>query len=144
NGWRLSDPSFAKEMAEAGLKLVHVSVYSVRPEVEAKLRGMSGTLERAFAAIRNAHEHGIEVNVNCVINKLNADHLDENIDYFIEHHPYVRHFIWNNLDPSMGRAEVNQAQFLHKLADFEVSLSRAMRKLYETGRTFRVEKVPLC
>jgi len=144
NGWRLSDRGFAKEMADAGLKLVHVSVYSVRSEVEAKLRGMPGTLEKAFAAIANAHEHGIEVNVNCVINKLNADHLDENIDYFIEHHPYVRHFIWNNLDPSMGRAEVNQAQFVHRLADFEVSLARAMRKLHESGRSFRVEKVPLC
>lgn len=144
NGSRLSDPNFAKAMAEAGLELVHVSVYSVREDVEAKLRAMPGTLERAFAAIRNAHEYGIEVNINCVINKLNADHLDENIRYFIEHHPYIRHFVWNNLDPSMGRAEVNQAEYLHNLADFEVSLHRAMRLLNDSGRSFRVEKVPLC
>jgi hypothetical protein len=73
---------------------------------------------------------GVEVNVNCVINKLNADHLDENIRHFIEHHPYVRHFVWNNLDPSMGRAEVNQDQFTPRLADFELSLHRAMRLLH--------------
>ncbi len=77
NGWRLADEDFAREMAEAGLKLVHVSVYSVRPEVEAKLRGVPNTLERAFAAVANAHKYGIEVNINCVINQLNADHLDE-------------------------------------------------------------------
>src|SRR5262245_4517221 len=29
NGWRLSEPDFAKTMADAGLQLVHVSVYSV-------------------------------------------------------------------------------------------------------------------
>jgi len=144
NGWRLSDPEFARAVAEAGVKLVHVSVYSVRPEIEEKLRGTPGTLEKAFAAAKNAHDYGIDVNINCVINKLNADHLDENIEYWIEHHPYIRHFIWNNLDPSMGRAEVNQAQFTPRLADFEVSLQRAMRRLYTTGRTFRVEKVPLC
>lgn len=144
NGYRMSDPEFAREMAAAGLKLVHISIYSVRPEVEEKLRGLSGTLERAFAALDNAHAAGIEVNVNCVINKLNADHLDENIRYYAKHHPYVRHFIWNNLDPSMGRAEVNQAQFTPRLADFEVSLDRAMRLLHASGRTFRVEKVPLC
>jgi hypothetical protein len=112
--------------------------------VEAKLRGLPDTLPKAFAAVENAHKHGIEVNINCVINKLNADHLDENIRYWIDHHPYIRHFVWNNLDPSMGRAEVNQAQYTPRLADFEVSLHRALRLLHASGRTFRVEKVPLC
>lgn len=144
NGTRMADPNFARDMASAGLKLVHVSVYSVRPEVEERLRGASGTLEKAFQAVENAHRFGIEVNINCVINKLNADHLDEGIAYWIKVHPYIHHFIWNNLDPSMGRAEVNQDQFTPKLADFEVSLARALRMLHRSGRTFRVEKVPLC
>lgn len=144
NGSRLADPDFARAVAEAGVKIAHVSVYSVKPEVEEVLRGASGTLEKAFAAVRNAHEYGIEININCVINKLNADHLHENIDYWIENHPYIRHFVWNNLDPSMGRAEVNQDKFTPRLAEFEVSLQKALRKLYATGRTFRVEKVPLC
>ena len=144
NGSRMADEGFAREMAEAGLKLVHVSVYSTRPEVEAVLRGAEGTLEKAYASVENAHRFGVEVNINCVINKLNADHLDENIRHWITHHPHVRHFVWNNLDPSMGRAEVNQAQFTPRLADFELSLHRALRLLHQSGRTFRVEKVPLC
>lgn len=144
NGWRLADRDFAKEMAEAGLAIVHVSIYSVRPEVEERLRGIPGTLERAHAAIENAHEFGIDVNVNCVINALNADHLDENVRELVRLHPHVRHFVWNNLDPSMGRAEVNQEQFTPRLADFELSLHRALRFLDKTGRTFRVERVPLC
>jgi hypothetical protein len=112
--------------------------------VEERLRGTSGTLEKAFAAVENAHRHGVEVNINCVINKLNADHLDENIRHWLTHHPHIGHFVWNNLDPSMGRAEVNQAEFTPRLADFELSLHRAMRQLHQSGRTFRVEKVPLC
>src|SRR5271170_4839045 len=87
NGWRLAEPEFAREMAEAGLRLVHVSIYSVRPEIEARLRGLPGTLDKAFAAIDNAHNHGIEVNVNCVINKLNADHLDESVRQILARHP---------------------------------------------------------
>jgi radical SAM family protein len=144
NGWRMADPDFAREMAEAGLKIVHVSVYSVRPEIEERLRGTPGTLERAFAAVDNANAYGIDVNINCVINKLNADHLDEGIRHWITHHPHIRHFVWNNLDPSMGRAEVNQAEYTPRLADFELSLHRALRLLHQSGRTFRVEKVPLC
>ncbi len=144
NGHRLAEDSFARDMAEAGLRLVHVSVYSVRPEVEEALRATPGTLERAFRAMENAHRHGIEVNVNCVINQQNADHLDENIRHHLRHQPFVRHFVWNNLDPSMGRAEVNQADYTPRLRDFEVSLHRALTLLHRTGRTFRVEKVPLC
>lgn len=144
NGSRLAEPAFAREMAQAGLQLVHVSVYSVRPEVEALLRGMEGSLPKAFSAVENAISNGIEVNINCVINRLNAGHLHENIEYWLEHHPAIRHFVWNNLDPSMGRAEVNQAQFTPRLRDFEASLFRALSLLHQSGRTFRVEKVPLC
>lgn len=144
NGWRLAEPDFASQLADAGLQHVHVSVYSVRPEIEEKLRGVAGTLPRAFQAVDLVSRLGMTVDINCVINRLNADHLDENIDYWIRNHPQVRHFVWNNLDPSMGRAEVNQAQFVPRLRDFEVSLHRALKRLAETGRTFRVEKVPLC
>lgn len=144
NGHRLADPQFAQALADAGVALAHVSIYSVRPQVEARLRGTEGTLPRALAALEHGHAAGLELNINCVINRHNADHLDENIRYFIEHHPYVRHFVWNNLDPSMGRAQVNQAEFTPRLADFELSLLRAMRALDRSGRSFRVEKVPLC
>ena len=144
NGTRLADPAFARALAAAGVGRVHVSIYSVDPEVEARLRGAAGTLERALQALDRAHEAGMEVHVNCVISRLNAGHLDRNVRYLLAHHPQVRHFVWNNLDPSMGRAEVNQREFLPRLADFEPSLLRAMRLLHASGRTFRVEKVPLC
>jgi MoaA/NifB/PqqE/SkfB family radical SAM enzyme len=143
NGWLL-DQKMAETLAEAGVSLVHVSIYSVRAEIEDRIRGVPGTLERAMAALDHAHRAGIEVNVNCVINRLNADHLDENVKVITARHPQVRHFVWNNLDPSMGRAEVNQDQFVPRLADLELSLGRAMAFLQKTGRTFRVERVPLC
>jgi MoaA/NifB/PqqE/SkfB family radical SAM enzyme len=144
NGHRLGQPGLAEELADAGVDLVHVSIYSVRPDVEARLRGTGGTLELALAAIENAHRAGIEVNVNSVINRHNADHLDENVAFLIDRHPYVRHYVWNNLDPSMGRAEVNQSEFTPSLRSFEVSLHRALSMLHASGRSFRVERVPLC
>ncbi len=144
NGHRLADPRFAEEMGKAGLQLAHISIYSLRPDVEAQLRGSEGTLERALDAIGQAHRFGIEVNINSVINRLNANHLHETVRGLVKLHPKLRHFVWNNLDPSMGRAEVNQDRYTPRLADFEVSLHRALRFLHKSGRTFRVEKVPLC
>ncbi len=144
NGHRLGQPGLASELADAGVDLVHVSIYSVRPEVEARLRGTEGTLPLAYAALDNAHAAGLEVNVNSVINRHNADHLDENVRVLTRQHPFVRHFVWNNLDPSMGRAESNQGEFTPTLRSFEASLHRALSYLHATGRSFRVERVPLC
>ena len=57
--------------------------------------------------------------------------------------PYVSHVVINNLDPSMGRAETNR-DVLHRLTDMEVSLHRALQVFTTAGKTFRVERVPLC
>ncbi len=144
NGIRLADRAYAQELADAGLHIAHVTIYSTRPDVEEAMRGVPDTLEPAFAAVSNANAAGIVVNSNCVITKLNADHLDETIQDWIANHPYVPHFVWNNLDVAIGRAQSNRDTFLHKLADCEASLGRAMKLLDDSGRTFRVEKVPPC
>jgi MoaA/NifB/PqqE/SkfB family radical SAM enzyme len=144
NGSRGGETSLFQELAAAGLELVHVSIYSARPEVEAAIRGVPDTLVAAEAALENAHRAGIVTNVNSVINRLNADHLDETVRILLDRHPHIRHFVWNNLDPSMGRAEQNPRKYTSRLADFELSLLRAMRYLERRQVTFRVEKVPLC
>lgn len=143
NGQRLADPAYAAELAEAGLQHVHVSIYTARAELEDWLRKAQGSLGRATLALDNLHACGVTCNINSVINRFNADHLDETVRFETERFPWVRHFVWNNLDPSLGRAETN-TYFTPRLADLEVSLARAMRHLHEQKCTFRVERVPLC
>lgn len=143
NGSKLAHRELAEEYYEAGLRHFHVSIHSGRPDVEDFLTGVKGSHELAMRALENLGHVGATVNINTVINKFNADHLDENVRAFTGRFPFLRHFVWNNLDPSMGRAETNR-DTAHRLADFELSLARAMRYLHTTGRTFRVERVPLC
>lgn len=143
NGSRLAKPEVVRSYLEAGLRHFHVSIHSCYEEVEDFLTGVKGSFALAMQALENLGEAGATVNINTVINKFNADHLDDNVRYFTRRFPFVRHFVWNNLDPSMGRAETNR-DTAHRLADFELSLARAMRYLHKTGRTFRVERVPLC
>jgi MoaA/NifB/PqqE/SkfB family radical SAM enzyme len=143
NGSRIAKPEIARAFVDAGLRHYHVSIHSCREELEDFLTGVKGSFALAMRALENLGELGATVNINTVINKLNADHLHENVRYFCERFPFIRHFVWNNLDPSMGRAETNR-DTAHRLADFELSLARAMRYLHKTGRTFRVERVPLC
>jgi MoaA/NifB/PqqE/SkfB family radical SAM enzyme len=143
NGSRLCRPALAEQYFDAGLRHFHVSIHSWRPEIEDFLTGVKGSLALALQALERLGRVGATVNVNTVINRFNADHLDENVRFFVSRFPFIRHFVWNNLDPSMGRAETNR-DTAHRLADFELSLGRAMRYLHATGRTFRVERVPLC
>ncbi len=143
NGSRLAKPGLAEAYQEAGLAHYHVSVHSCREELEDFLTGVKGSFTMAMDALDNLGRVGATVNINTVINKFNADHLDDNVRFFTSRFPFIQHFVWNNLDPSMGRAETNR-DTAHRLADFELSLSRAMRHLHAGGRTFRVERVPLC
>jgi MoaA/NifB/PqqE/SkfB family radical SAM enzyme len=143
NGSRIAKPGVAESYVEAGLRHFHVSIHSCREELEDFLTGVKGSFALAMQALENLGKVGATVNVNTVINRFNADHLDENVREFTRRFPFIRHFVWNNLDPSMGRAETNR-DTAHRLADFELSLARAMRFLHKTGRTFRVERVPLC
>jgi MoaA/NifB/PqqE/SkfB family radical SAM enzyme len=153
NGSKIADKAVARRFVEAGLLHYHVSIHSCREEVEDFLTGVRGSFGLAMRALENLEEldrerreaghEGVTVNINTVINAFNCDHLDENVRSFTSRFPFLRHFVWNNLDPSMGRAETNR-DTAHRLRDFEVSLNKAMRFLAASGRTFRVERVPLC
>ena len=143
NGSRIAKPGVAESYVEAGLEHFHVSIHSCREELEDFLTGVKGSFALAMDALENLGKVGATVNINTVINRFNADHLDQNVRTFTARFPFLRHFVWNNLDPSMGRAETNR-DTAHRLADFELSLARAMRFLHKSGRTFRVERVPLC
>jgi MoaA/NifB/PqqE/SkfB family radical SAM enzyme len=143
NGSRIADLDVAKSFVDAGLGHYHVSIHSCRSDLEDFLTGVRGSFDMAMRSLENLGKLGATVNINTVINKLNADHLDENVRYFVGRFPFLSHFVWNNLDPSMGRAETNR-DTAHRLADFELSLARAMRFLHKSGRSFRVERVPLC
>ena len=143
NGSRIAKEGIAGSYFEAGLRHFHVSIHSCREELEDFLTGVKGSFALAMAALENLGRVGATVNINTVINRFNADHLDENVRAFTTRFPFIRHFVWNNLDPSMGRAETNR-DTAHRLADFELALARAMRFLHKSGRTFRVERVPLC
>jgi MoaA/NifB/PqqE/SkfB family radical SAM enzyme len=151
NGSKIADSAVARGFVEAGLRHFHVSIHSCREDVEDFLTGVRGSFALAMRALENlsaldaelAGEGGVTVNVNTVINSFNCDHLDETVRAFVDRFPFLRHFVWNNLDPSMGRAETNR-DTAHRLRDFEVSLNRALAFLARSGRTYRVERVPLC
>jgi MoaA/NifB/PqqE/SkfB family radical SAM enzyme len=143
NGQRTAEPAFLRELAAAGLDHMHVSIHSVKPEVQGELTGVPQSLARILQTLENAGREGVRVDVNTVINSRNAGHLSLNVRVLVERFPFLRHFVWNNLDPLMNRASLNP-ELVPTLRSFETELHAAMSWLDAGGRTFRVERVPLC
>ena len=143
NGQKTADLGYLRSLARAGLGHMHISVHSCRPEVQAALSLNPDSLDNIRRSLKNAARLGIRVDINTVINKANAGHLSALARWIVEQAPHVKHFVWNNLDPLMNQASLNP-EIVPRLRDFEVELHRAMSWLDATGRTFRVERVPLC
>ncbi|MBW2260951.1 MAG: radical SAM protein [Deltaproteobacteria bacterium] len=139
-----SEPDLLDRLVDAGLDHVHVSLYSHRPDVVASLTGKEDSHATTMKALeRLGALDRLAVDVNTVINGMNADHLDEHVLSLTDHFPFIRHFVFNNLDPFMNRVAENP-DTIPALWQFELSLMRALKILDARGLTFRVERVPLC
>lgn len=144
NGQRLADGPLLDELQAAGLRHLHVSIYSHDPAVHDQLTCNPGSHQRVTRTLERVGERpGLTADVNCVIHRFNAGSLELVVDLITSRFPHVRHLVFNNLDARMSRVAENP-DTVPRLADFEISLARALRRLEARGLTFRVERVPLC
>jgi MoaA/NifB/PqqE/SkfB family radical SAM enzyme len=143
NGQSLADPEFFRKCVDSGLQHIHVSLHSYRQEVHDFITQYPRAWETLVQCLQNVPDMGITCDINTVINSYNADHLHETVQWLCERFPFIRHFVWNNMDPDGNRAEENpDCIAMHH--EFEASLRKAMDYLHRNGRTFRAERVPLC
>ncbi|MEM0481693.1 MAG: GTP 3',8-cyclase MoaA [Nitrososphaerota archaeon] len=103
NGFHLA--SFAKVLAEAGLKLVTVSLHSLKPERFEEIVGVKGVFDRVVEGIAAARDAGLRVKINAVVVRGCND--DELFDFaelsrragitvkFIEFMPFDGERLWN-------------------------------------------------
>ena len=143
NGQRTSDIDYFRSLVDCGLKYIMVSIHSNDPKMQGQLSGNDESLANIKMTLKNAKTLGITVNVITVINKYNSDHLSKIVEWLVKDYPFIRHFVWNNLDPLNNRV-LDNTDTIPRLNDFELELHRGMSFLSERSLTFRVERVPLC
>ena len=144
NGMMCSNPKFVQKLADSWLELVHFSVYSCHAKIHDFLTDTPGSWKKLMLSITNALNSGIRVQINTVINHYNETHLDKTVEFLTKLFPPIQHFVWNNLDPEMMRKTDTARSTLPNFDRFKPSLNKAFEHLESTGRTFRVEKMPLC
>lgn len=143
NGQLLADRDFFRRCVDAGLTHIHVSLHSYRPEVHDFITQYKNAWATLVTCLSHVPEMGLTCDINSVINAYNADHLHETVMWLCDRFPFIRHFVWNGMDPDGNRAE-KFPECIPKHHEFHVSLMLAMEYLDRTGRTFRAERVPLC
>ena len=143
NGQRLSREDFFRRAVDAGLSHIHVSLHSHQRAIHDFITQYPGAFDHLIGCLELVPAMGFTCDINTVINTYNADHLDAIVRWLCERFPFIRHFVWNNMDPDGNRAE-EHPDCIPRHHEFQLSLERAMDFLSATGRTFRAERVPLC
>jgi MoaA/NifB/PqqE/SkfB family radical SAM enzyme len=144
NGMACANYEYTKKLKDAWLELIHFSLYSYIEKVHDFLTDTPGSYKKLLQSIQNASKLGIRVQLNCVLNKYNQNHLDKTVKFIVKNFPNINHFVWNNLDPLMMR---KTKVALSTLPDFKIawkSLVRWLEFLEKKWKTFRVERLPLC
>ena len=143
NAQRTADPAYLDGLIEAGLGHLHVSVHSHRKAVQSDLSGNPDSLANIVRTLALLGRRALNVDVNQTICAQNQDHIHLTARWLCERFPYLRHFSWTYLDPLVERVATDRGT-IPTLRGSKRSLLLAMRFLDRTGRTFRLEKVPLC
>jgi len=123
NGRRLSDAKFLKELVDAGLDNVSVSVHNHKKEVEDYLTQKEGFDEKV-KGLRNLLKLGVKVFVNIVLTKKNLD-LADTIEFFSD--MGVKDFRVNSMRTESGNAQVNRESLLPAFKECEEPIRQALK-----------------
>lgn len=143
NGQKLSDKKYLEKLKKRGLKHIMLSVHSFQRGVQDNLSNNQGSLANIKKSLKNIESLDLWVDIIIVINKYNSSHLSGIVEWLLTDYPFIKHFVWNNLDPLNNKASKN-IDTIPRLNDFELELHKAMVFLQKKQKTFRVERVPLC
>lgn len=108
NALLFADPTQVADCREAGLDAAFVSFHSARAETVAKLTGTPDSFARTLQGIINLLEAGIEVELNCVVNRYNFRELEEVANFVCERLAEVTSVTFSFVAP-LGRAQDNEA-----------------------------------
>jgi sulfatase maturation enzyme AslB (radical SAM superfamily) len=149
NAVRLAESELVQRLKEAGLTDLNISIHTSDPVIAERLSRRPGHHEKSLKGTRNCIDAGLSVSLNCTLNSQNCTRLSRDISDLTERFPEIMHFVFNNLDPgksdgsNLSRAGENP-WVIARFTDIELELWKTANLLRDKGKSFRVERVPLC
>ena len=149
NGVELSDKDKVMSLIEAGLEKVHISFHSHRKAVAESVCGVTGHHARVLKGIHNCIDAGMHVDITIPLHARLVDHLDACIQFLTRMFPGIHHYVFNGIDAGYSDGKMPNRAALNcwivpKLTELEVPLYKTLNALIAQGKTYRVERIPLC
>ena len=108
NALLFADKTQVADCRKAGLDAAFVSFHSCRAETVARLTGTPDSFARTLQGVINLLEAGIEVELNCVVNRYNFRELEEVANFALERLSRITSITFSFVAP-LGRAQDNEA-----------------------------------
>ncbi len=145
NGTPISRPRYLRELADAGLNAIEISIHGATAEVVDRIAGIPHTFERQARALDElAAIRSIDVTLNTVICRENADSIAEIVAYVRQKlgpdRPIRCKLIFTHL---LGCAW-QEARDKGPLRYGEVDFTALGDRLEADGEQFFLDNVPLC
>jgi len=96
NGYKFADHDFMKKSKEHGLQEILFSVHGPNNDIHDLVVGRKGAFKRIIKAIENAHDLGILVRINYVVNQHSYSLTDEFVCMVDQVKPYELNFLTLN------------------------------------------------
>ncbi|MEM2098797.1 MAG: radical SAM protein [Candidatus Bathyarchaeia archaeon] len=133
NGRKLADETYVQKLEQAGLDFVQVTLESHLPHIHDLITAAEGSWKETVAGIKNAVASQIYVTTNTTLNKQNAQHFLETVDYIKELN--VAAFGCNSLIYSGKATTINQ-EFTLPLEQLKELLPKINDKAQKLGMKF--------
>ena len=125
NGRRLGDEAYVERLVEAGLDFVQITLESHLPEVHDAITQVPESWEETVEGIRRIVPTPIYATTNTTLNKMNADHFLETVQFIYD--LGVRAFGCNSLIYS-GKAPEVAEEFALSIEELKELLPRILAK----------------
>jgi radical SAM protein with 4Fe4S-binding SPASM domain len=106
NGRRISDPNYARTLADSGLNHIQITLGSHRREVHDRIMN-ARCFEQTVQGIRQAIKAGLHTITNTTLMQMNAPEIDKTIDFLFE--LGIRTFAINGMIYSGGGFDTGQS-----------------------------------
>ncbi len=145
NALLFADRNQVADCRQAGLDAAFVSFHSARPETVAKLTGTPDSFSRTLQGIINLLDSGVEVELNCVVNRFNFRELEEIATFVCDNLKRITSITFSFVAP-LGRAQDNEA-LVPTISEAAPYLRTALLVCEEAGLVALVPGrcgIPLC
>ena len=142
NGFLLSKKEYVKRLVSLGVTKFYVSIHSHNAATQDMLTNTPGSFRLTTEGIRNIINENADIEIVCVIQKANVNHLLEFVKFFSSMGVKKFKFYFINIE---GRVTGNYAELVPKISYAAKMINECYESAKGTGiEKFEVQFIPYC